>query len=681
MKRKTTATALVVGALGVVYGDLGTSPLYALNEVFFGGRGLQVSAEHAAGVASLIFWLLVLIVGLKYVTFVLRADNEGEGGVFALFGLLQKQGGNHIGPLLLLLMFSAGLLFGEGVITPAISVLSAVEGLKLVEPWLAAWVVPVTVLLLFFVFYFQKKGTARVGRVYGPVMLVWFIVLALLGVRQIVQYPAIIEKVLDPSTAMGLMLSLGASGSLALVGAAFLSLTGVEALYADMGHFGRRAIRVGWFFIVFPALALNYAGQAAFIMSGQAVLSQNIFYSLVPVFSLPAMIILSTIAAIIASVAMIFGIYSLVSQAMAMRLLPRFQVIHTNRETEGQIYLPAINWALFTGSALLVAVFGSSVRLAAAYGFAVSGVMLVTTLSMLVLALRHWKWPVWMAAAFFGVLLLLDLYFVVANSFKFLEGGYIPFFTGAAIFLAIAVWRWGWRIVMAAHEDYSVNRDIQWFLDLKRRVDSAGGVLSAERARNLVQSDRAAVFITSRAVKTLKCPIPVKLRLYLKCYGVVPRDVLFFSVEQVRAPYVKRHYHVIHFGQNVSSVQVYCGFMEDPNVEKILRELYRDHVIEEKFRRCAIEVSEDEFIIEPGLSWRKRWRALFFRALFRWSVPPYRFMGLTEGIGAGLSKVVVPVRIGPQGVRIETPEFPLVGRNDQIDPDTLQPDERRFIKI
>ena len=234
---------------------------------------------------------------------------------------------------------------------------------------------------------------------------------------------------------------------------------------------------------------------------------------------------------------------------------------------------------------------------------------------------------------------------------------------------------------MSSHEDYSINRDIQWFLDLKKRVSDAGGVLSADRARNLVQSDRAAVFITSRAVKTLKCPIPVKLRLYLKCYGVVPRDVLFFSVEQVRVPYVKRHYHVIHFGQNVSAAHVHCGFMEDPNVEKILRELYRDHVIEEKFRRCAIEVSEDEFIIEPGLSWHKRWRALIFRLLFKWSVPPYRFLGLTEGIGAGLSKVVVPVRIGPQGVRIETPEFPLAGRGDQIDPDTLQPDERRFIKI
>ena len=615
MNKKTTTSALVIGALGVVYGDLGTSPLYTLNEVFFGGGGLSVSAEHAAGVASLIFWLLVLVVGFKYATFVLRADNEHEGGVFALFGLLQKQSGKHTGILLLLLMFSAGLLFGEGIITPAISVLSAVEGLKLVEPWLSAWVVPVTVLLLFLVFYFQKKGTARVGKVYGPIMMVWFIVLALLGIWQIVRFPAIIAKVLDPSTAVGLMVDLGAHGALVLVGAAFLSLTGVEALYADMGHFGRRAIKVGWFSIVFPALALNYAGQAAFIMSGQAVSGQNIFYSLTPAPLLPAMIVLSTLATIIASVAMIFGIYSLVSQAMAMRLLPRFQVVHTNRETEGQIYLPAINWALFVGSAILVVVFGSSVHLAAAYGFAVSGVMLVTTLSMLVLAMRYWKWPVWMALGTFGAFLVLDFYFIVANSFKFLDGGYIPFFIGCMVFAAIAIWRWGWRIVMSAHEDYSINRDIQWFLDLKKRVSDAGGVLSADRARNLVQSDRAAVFITSRAVKTLKCPIPVKLRLYLKCYGVVPRDVLFFSVEQVRVPYVKRHYHVIHFGQNVSAVHVHCGFMEDPNVEKILRELYRDHVIEEKFRRCAIEVSEDEFIIEPGLSWHKRWRALIFRLL------------------------------------------------------------------
>jgi len=330
---------------------------------------------------------------------------------------------------------------------------------------------------------------------------------------------------------------------------------------------------------------------------------------------------------------------------------------------------------------MLILGFQSSVRLAAAYGFAVSGVMLVTTLAMSIVAIRHWRWPRWMAWGIFGGFLLMDFYFIAANSSKFWDGGYIPFLIGSAVFAIIVVWRWGWKILMSAHEDYSAHRDIEWLLGLKKNVDDAGGILKANRARNLVQSDRAAVFITSRPIKNIKSPIPVKLRIYLKCYGTIPRDILFFSVEQTREPYVKRHYHLINFGQNVYSAHVQCGFMEDPAAERILRELYRDGAIEEKFRRCAIEVSEDEFIIEPGLSWHKRARLILFKLLFKWSVPPYRFMGLTEGIGAGLSKVVVPVRFGPQGVRIETPEFPLVSRNDRIDPDTLRPDERRFIKI
>lgn len=676
--KKSSLTALTIGALGIVYGDIGTSPLYAMNEVFFGSGHLSITADHSAGTASLIFWILVVVVGVKYAGLVLRADHDGEGGVFALLSLLQEMGGRHLVPLSFLLMFAAGLLFGDGIITPAISVLSAVEGLRVAWPSLGEWVVPLTVAILAGIFLFQKKGTVRVGKIYGPIMLVWFVTIALLGSGQIFLHPEIIPAVLNPLSAFDLVRSLDVSHLMFLLGAVFLVVTGSEALFADLGHLGKRAIRVGWFIIVFPALCLNYAGQAAYLLSGAPVVGDNLFYSLVPAPLLLPMIILATASAMIASVALIFGAYSLVSQAVVLNLHPRLRVVHTDEKTEGQIYIPAVNWTLFAGSVALVLWFGSATHLASAYGFAVSGVMCITSVAMLVVAKRHWHWPKWVSVLVFGLFVVIDLGFVFANSLKFLDGGYIPFFLGGLIFSVIATWRWGRHLLRSAYDAYTDNRDMRWFLDLKGRLEAGGGFLRDSRPRAMAELDRAVVFLISRSVSGLESNMPVKLRVYLKRRGAIPKNVLLLNIEQKRVPYLRKHYQIIDLGLNVYAVRAVFGFMENPDASRVLRELYRTKIFEEKFHRCTIEASEDELIIDADLPFSDRFTARFFKFLLSLSVPRYRYFGLSGVASAGLSKTVIPVHLSREGVRIEIPEFPLNSAEDTIDPDTLLPTTIRF---
>ncbi len=682
MIHKTSTQTLTLAALGIVYGDLGTSPLYAFNEVFFGSGHLSTAPAMALGVSSLIFWMLVLVVGVKYIVFVLQADHNGDGGVFALFGILQLFKGRRITALSFLLMFSAGLLLGEGIITPAISVLSAVEGLKIFEPRLTSWVVPLTLIVLAIIFFLQKKGTRSIGKVYGPIMLVWFAALALLGIRQILQVPEVLLAMLNPISAWTLVTSLSFQHLLFVFGAVFLVLTGSEALYADLGHLGKKPIRLGWFVIVFPALLLNYAGQAAYLARGGIVRDGNIFYSLVPDQVLPAMIVLATMATFIASVALLFGAYSLAAQAIALRLLPRLRVVHTNRETEGQIYLPMINWTLFIGSALLVIGFGSATRLAAAYGFAVSGVMVTTSLAMFFVATHHWRWKRWLTMVVFGSFVLIDVWFVLANSMKFLEGGFIPFFLGLFIFGVVATWRFGRQMFRTAYDAYVADKSIGWFLAMKQRLEESGGILRDERARYMVESDRAVVFLISRPIVNKESRIPVKLRVHLKRRGTIPRNILLLNIEQQKVPYLKRHAKIIDFGHNVYAVRAEFGFMENPDASNVLRELYhRHHIFGEKFRRCTIEVSEDEFFIDQDVSWGRRFVARAFRTLSRLSVPAYRYFGLSGDASVGLSKTVVPVHLSAQGIRVEIPEFPLRGRRDMMDPDTLQPTNIAFTRL
>lgn len=680
MNAKTSTGALTIAALGIVYGDLGTSPLYAFNEVFFGSGHLAATPLMAIGAASLIFWMLVLVVGIKYIVFVLRADHDGDGGVFALFGILQHLKNKRLMILPFLLMFSAGMLLGEGIITPAISVLSAVEGLKILEPQLAAGMIPITLLILSVIFFLQKKGTRSIGKVYGPIMLVWFGAIAFLGLRQIVHAPEVILATINPLSALTLLQSLNFQHLLFLFSAVFLALTGSEALYADLGHLGKKPIRLGWFIIVFPALILNYAGQAAYIVQGLSVHNGNIFYSLVPTAWLPAMIILATMATFIASVALLFGAYSLAAQAIALNLLPRLRVIHTNRETEGQIYLPLINWVLFAGSSLLVISFGSASRLAAAYGFAVSGVMFITSVVMIFVAMYDWKWRRSVAIIIFGSFILIDAWFVIANSIKFLQGGFVPFSLGLVVFGIIATWRFGRQMLRTAYDAYVADKDIGWLLAMKQRLQDQGGILH-EDARAMVETDRAVVFLTSRPVVNNESRIPVKLRVHLKRLGAIPKNILFLNIEQQKVPYLKRHSEIIDFGQNVYAVRAKFGFMEKPDAAAVLHNLYDHHILGEKFRRCTIEVSEDEFFIDRDTPWMRRLIALWYRALSGWSVPAYRYFGLSGPASVGLSKTVIPVHLSAKGIRIEIPQFSLFGNNDIIDPDTLNPTKIVFTKV
>ncbi len=469
-------------------------------------------------------------------------------------------------------------------------------------------------------------------------------------------------------SAIHLLFSLETKGLALLIGAVFLALTGSEALYADLGHFGRRPIRIGWFMIVFPALILNYVGQAAFLLGGEKVHGGNLFYSLVPDILLYPMILLATSAAVIASVALIFGAYSLVSQAIVLKLLPRLQVVHTNSETEGQIYLPAVNWALYVGSVLLVLGFGSATKLAAAYGFAVSSVMLITSISMLIIAIKYWNWKTWAAGIVFGSFILLDIGFVVANSIKFFEGGFIPFILGCTIFLAITTWRSGRKMIRLAYEAYVQHRDIQWFLDIKQRLIENNGVLKDDRTRDMSMIDRAVVFLVSQPITKVTDKVPINLRLHMKRYGSIPKLVVFLTINLEHVPHIKRHYKITNLGSNVYAVQATFGFMENPDAGKVLRDLYKNDLFNKKFWRCTIEVSRDEFIIDDNVPIIKRYRALFFHALLRLSVPAYRYFGLVGATSSGISKTIVPIHLSAEGVRIEIPEFSLSGRQDSTAP-------------
>jgi KUP system potassium uptake protein len=678
---RTSTAALTLAALGIIYGDIGTSPLYTMNEVFLGSGQLPITPQNVAGAASIIFWMLILVVSFKYAFMALRADHEGEGGVFALFGIMQQYKGRLAVPLSFMLMFAAGLLFGEGIITPAITVLSAVEGLKVAAPDLGHLVLPLVITILFLVFLFQKRGTAQVAKVYGPIMFVWFASLALLGIRQIVQYPSILLDVIDPRSATHLLFSIDGKSLMWLIGAAFLAITGSEALYADLGHLGKRAVRMGWFAIVLPALVLNYAGQGAYLLRGGAIHGNNLFFSIVPDILLYPMIALATAAAIIASVALIFGIYSLTSQAIALNLFPRLKILHTNWRSRGQIYIPAINWALCFGSVSLVLIFGSVTRLAAAYGFAVAGVMLSTSITLMAVSIQHWRWHPALAVPVFGSLILLDSGFVIANSLKFADGGYIPFSLGVCAFFIIATWRWGRRIMRRAYDGYVAERSLGWYLDIKKRVEDAGGILHDSRRRSLATIDRAVIFLISRPIKNRESRVPVKVRLHLKRLGAIPKNILFLNIEVMPYAYVKRHYEIVELAPHVYAVHAIFGFMESPDASKVIRDLYKRRLFDKGFRRCAIEVSEDEFIIDKDLPLRYYVLARFFKYLYKVSLPRYRYFGLRGTVSAGLSKTVVPVRVCARGVRIEIPEFPLHAEHDAIDPDTLEQIEPEFVPI
>lgn len=441
-----TAT-MALAALGVVYGDIGTSPLYAVRESLHQGHGVMVSGANVTGVISLIFWSLVMVICIKYLFMVLRADHHGEGGILALTALVggtSAGGSRKLALLTTVGLFGTALLFGDGMITPAISVLSAVEGLEFILPQSKPYIIPITILILGALFGMQSRGTATVGRIFGPMVLIWFATLTGLGLYEVVQEPSILGA-LSPHHGFTFFLRNGWHGFLVL-GSVFLVVTGGEALYADMGHFGRKPIQLAWFWVAFPALMINYLGQGALLLRNPEAIS-NPFFLMGPRWALTWVVAIATLATVIASQALISGVFSLSMQAVQLGYLPRLEILHTSATERGQIYVPSLNWLLMFCCVGLVVGFGSSSNLAAAYGVAVTATMLITTVLFFCLLIYSWKWPVYLAASVCSVFLLIELVFFAANVVKIPEGGWFPLMIGWAIFILMSTWKIGRKLL------------------------------------------------------------------------------------------------------------------------------------------------------------------------------------------------------------------------------------------
>jgi KUP system potassium uptake protein len=544
--------ALMLGAVGVVYGDIGTSPLYSMRECFAGSHPVAPTPENVLGIISLIFWSLTIVISIKYVTFVMRADNRGEGGILALLALASRQFGTSTrqrNALIMIGIFGATLFYGDGMITPAISVLSAVEGLDVATPGLTPYVIPITVVVLFILFLFQVMGTARVGALFGPVMVAWFIILALLGIINTVRAPQVLLA-WNPWYAVQFFVHNQWEGFLVL-GAVFLVMTGGEALYADMGHFGKRPIQLAWFTLVLPAILLNYLGQGALLLSDPKAI-ENPFYLLAPPWGLYPMVILSTVATVIASQAVISGVYSLTRQAVQLGYSPRVTIIHTSEREIGQIYIPAANWGLLVGVIGLVLGFHTSSNLAAAYGIAVAVTMVVTTLLVLVVARTLWGWGWFRCTLVIVVFLLVDLAFFSANALKIANGGWFPLLIGVVFYVFMTTWKKGRALLAERLREEAVPID-----NFIQRLASG----SALRVPG------TAVFLSSNPQG-----VPNTLLHNLRHNKVVHERVVLLTVLTEDIPQVadENRVEVQDMGHNFYRIIVHYGFIEDPNIAAAL---------------------------------------------------------------------------------------------------------------
>ncbi|MEZ5293693.1 MAG: potassium transporter Kup [Vicinamibacterales bacterium] len=547
---------LALGALGVVYGDIGTSPLYAIRECFFGPHAVEPTVDNVLGVLSLIVYALVVVISIKYVSVVMQADNRGEGGILALTALLPgRDPERRTSALVLLGLFGAALLYGDGMITPAITVLSAVEGLNAATPLFEPYVVPVAVAILVGVFSIQRHGTERVGRMFGPIMLVWFATLAALGASWLSTAPFVLGA-LDPTHAVRFLTAHGWHG-VVVMGAVFLVVTGGEALYADMGHFGRRPISVAWFALVLPALLLNYFGQGALLLAHPEA-AANPFFALAPPRLLMPMVALATLAAIIASQALISGAFSLTQQAVQLGYAPRLTIDHTSSSEAGQIYSPEVNKALMVCTLAVVVGFGSSAALAAAYGIAVTLTMIITALLLHAVAVHRWQWPAAAATAMTGLFLTIDLTFLAANSVKIGQGGWLPLVVGAALFTLMTTWKAGRRLVAAR---------------LDARAEPIEAFLAGIQAAPPVRVPGTAVFMTAQPRGT-----PAALIHNLRHNKVLHEHVITLLVTTMPWPYVDtvERCSVRALGSGLYAVTLYYGFMQEADVPAALRQAALD---------------------------------------------------------------------------------------------------------
>jgi KUP system potassium uptake protein len=598
---------LTLGALGVVYGDIGTSPLYALRECFGDSHFIRVTPANVLGILSLIFWSLLLIVSLKYLALVLRANNRGEGGILALMALAfpkRAPGASRRRALLIGLgVFGAALLYGDGMITPAISVLSAVEGLNVATPAFEHVIIPITVVTLIGLFAAQSRGTGKVGTIFGPVMVAWFLSLALLGLRGILKSPQVL-RCFDPLLGLEFLVENGWAGFLVL-GAVFLALTGAEALYADLGHFGARPIRLAWFGLVLPALFLNYLGQGAMVLHDPKSI-ENPFYLLAPHWALYLLVGLATAATVIASQALISGAFSLTIQAIQLGYLPRMAVKHTSSTERGQIYLPHINWALMVACIALVLGFKSSSNMASAYGIAVTLTMLSTTVLFFFASRRIWGWSAWRAALVCSVFLIVEGAFFGANFLKVFNGGWVPLVVGLVIFLIMATWKRGRELVWNKLRPASMP--LESFLD------------DLERHRKVPRVPGTAVFMTANPEGT-----PIALLHNLKHNKVMHERNLILTILTDEVPQVDpaKRVEVEKLAAGFQRIIAHYGFMEEPNVPELLAEapLVGEPL---NIHRTTFFLSR-ETIVPTRSGTMARWRQWLFAVMGRNAQPASSF--------------------------------------------------------
>ncbi len=582
---------LALAALGVVYGDIGTSPLYAMRESFHGPVGIPVTPGNVLGVLSLMFWSLILVVTIKYHVVIIRADNKGEGGVLALMALVQgSRVGRGLKPshiMIVLGIFGAALIYADGALTPAISVMSAVEGLEVAAPVLTRWVIPLTLAILIGLFYFQSKGTARIGSVFGPVMLVWFGVIAVLGLLQIVQYPAVFAAI-SPYHAVRFF-SENVGRGFVVLGAVFLVVTGGEALYADLGHFGHRAIQVAWFTVGLPALALNYFGQGALLLQHPDA-AENPFFHLAPAWALYPLIALATAAAIIASQAIISGAFSLTRQAVQLGYSPRLQIEHTSSREIGQIYVPSVNVGLALLTCSFVLYFGSSTNIAGAYGVALSTLMVMTTLMFYVMCRDVWQWSRLRAALVVGTFLAMDVPFLIANALKIQHGGWVPLAVAAGLFLLMTTWRRGREILSKRMLEHSVPLNM---------------LLADLAAEPPIRVPGTAVFMYGSPEGT-----PPALVHNLSHNKVLHEKVVFLTIVTEDVPHVAAGERVTvkRLGKGFHQVMARYGFMEDPGIDEVLHAC-RVHQLIIPIEGTTFFLGRETLIASdrPGMAvWRER---------------------------------------------------------------------------
>lgn len=609
MTKSKVSGGLVIAALGVVYGDIGTSPLYSLKESFHHMHGIPVIESNVMGVLSLIFWSLILIISLKYHLLILKADNNGEGGVLALTALISnifKNNSKRLKVLTLLGLFGTALLYGDGMITPAISVLSAVEGLELVQPALHPYIIPITVLILVALFSVQRHGTSAVGKVFGPITLVWFLIIGLLGLVKVIDSPHVLLA-MSPHYAFEFFATNGTTAFVVL-GSVFLVVTGGEALYSDLGHFGRHPIDMAWFSVVLPCLLMNYFGQGALLLENPAAV-KNPFYLLAPDWALIPLVIMATIATVIASQALITGVFSLTMQAVQLQYFPRMKIDHTSHTEFGQIYVGYMNIFLMISCIALVISFGSSTALASAYGIAVTMTMLITTILFYFVARYSWNWSNWIAIPLCGFFGSVEVCFLGANLLKVIHGGWFPLVVGIVLFTIMTTWKRGRKILS------------ERMLEI---VTPVTDLLSMVEEKKIPRTEGIAVYMAGQPMF-----VPSTLTLNLKHYKALHENILIVTVKTEDIPFVDedKKVSIKGVGQGFFKIQLHYGFMEVPDVPEILK------TIKLNDKKIPVEeityfLGQEQLIAKANKKGMALWREKLFAYMSRNSQPASRFFNL-----------------------------------------------------